>query len=185
VLAVVPVLIAFADHREISDGNDTRGPLDVSLARMSSGRPPGWIIRTRSRWNARRIFDHGFVVIRLDTYGDREFDYYALARSNGKKISAWLYADRRSKDDRRMSRLGMKRGSKQSIQVWVPFRKLRFSRRPSYSWIVETLWTSKRCPRVCIDRAPNRGAVLEPRQPPPTPTPSITPSITPSAVVSN
>jgi hypothetical protein len=185
VLASVPVLMAVADHRDVSDGNDTRGPLDVSLARMSSGRPPGWVIRTRSKWNAFRIFDRGFIVIRLDTFGDGEFDYYALVRSNRKRISAWLYADRGAQADRRKGRLGLKRGSRKSIQVWVPFRKLRFSqKRPSYAWIVETLWTARRCPRVCIDRVPNRGTVLEPREPTPAPTPSITPSVSPSVISS-
>ena len=178
---VSPMLIASADHREVSDGNDTRGPLDVSRARVSSGRPPSWTIRTRGKWNAARIFDRGFVVIRLDTYGDGRFDYYALVRSNGRRISAWLYADRGSRPDRRKGRLGLKRDSKRSVKVSIPFRKVRFPEsRLRYAWIVETLWTTRRCPRVCIDRAPNRGVVREPGRPQPTPTPSITPSISPS-----
>ena len=59
----------------------------------------------------------------------------------------------------------------------------RFADRPSavwleYRWYVQTLYTSRKCKQVCIDRVPNRGAISDPNGRTP-PTPTVSPTETP------
>ncbi len=57
-------------------------------------------------WSVERIFDRGYFLIRLDTFGGERYDYYALARSTGFRMKATLVRDRRSKPDFKVARSG-------------------------------------------------------------------------------
>jgi hypothetical protein len=178
--ASVP-LLAGADHLDPDDPNDTRGPLDVKSVRSwGRARRPGWRVITFARWSAERVWDRGFVMVFLDTRRSDRFDYYALVRSNGSKMRARLFRDRRRRRDRDLGPLAAWRPSRRSVSVRVPFRKLRVGdNRAFYRWQVQTLFTGSRCRRVCFDVVPDRGPVLEPLNEP-GPSPTITPTPTPT-----
>jgi hypothetical protein len=166
------------------DPNDTRGVLDVR--RIDGGRRMRAVfrVRTYSRWSPRRIQDHGFVLIFLDTIPGRRFDYYVLARSKGREMVAVLYRDLTSKRDRRMRSVPVWRPDRRSVSVRVRLAKLRWPRkRDNYRWFAQTLYTSDKCRRVCFDVAPNGPPLVVARpgaEPTPTPTPTVTPTPTPT-----
>lgn len=189
-LAVVP-LLAWANHQDATDGNDTRGPLDVRTVQVKGTRSkPKWRVTTYGRWGPRSIWDKGYGLVYFDSFGDEHFDHYALVRSNGFALEATLWRDRKRRDDVRVGKLHVARTDKRSFTVRVPLRRLDIPQaRLVYRWYAQTIVVTRDCPRTCFDRAPNDGAVTEPVPEPappisPPPTPSIrpvTPSPTPSA----
>ena len=184
-LATTSVFIALAgaSHRDLRDGNDSRGRLDVrSVKSFGEAKKPGWRIVTIARWNIKEMQDRGFALVNLDTFGNPRFDYYALIGSNGSRMKATLWRDRVSKRDRRVSKLAVWRADSRSVSARVPLSKMkRGSKRLEYRWYVITLYTNHKCKQVCIDRIPNRGAIRDPNgRKPPTPTVSPTPTVTPT-----
>lgn len=185
-LAALPFL-ALANHEPATDGNDTRGPLDVRRVTVKGTRAkPKWRVSTFARWGARSIWDKGYGLVRVDALGDDHFDHYALVRSNGYALDATLWRDRKRKDDVRVGRLHVARSDRRSFSVRIPLRRLQMpDARPFYRWYVETIAVTRRCPRACLDRAPDDGSVTEVvAGPSPTttrlPTPSI-PPVTPTS----
>lgn len=175
------MVLAGASHRDLNDPNDTRGQLDVRSVKSFGGvKMPGWRIVSRSRWNVRGIQDRGFALVKFDTFGSSRFDYYALIGSNGSRMKGALWRDRASKRDRRLSKLAVRRTDGKSVSVRVPLRKMKLgTKRLEYRWFVLTLYTSRKCRQVCIDRVPNRGAISDPNgRTPPTPTPTVPPTPT-------
>ena len=181
-------LLAGAKHLDPRDPNDTRGPLDVARVRTSGRiRKPIFRVVTFPRWTAKRIWDRGFVLVFVDTFGDDRSDYYVLVRSVGSQLRARLFRDLRRKRDRNIAVIATWRRNRRSVSVRVPFRKLRVGdNRVFYRWNVQTLFIGSRCRRVCFDLVPDRGAVVEPLVEPsptptvtPTPTPTVTPTPTP------
>jgi hypothetical protein len=174
------MVLAGASHRDLSDGNDTRGRLDVRKVKsFGAVKKPGWRVITRARWNVRWVQDRGFALINLDTFGDSRFDYYALIGSNGSRMKGTLWRDRSSRRDRMVSKLAVWRADRKSVSVRVPLSKMkRGNKRLEYRWYVQTLYTSSKCKQVCIDRVPNRGAISDPNGRTP-PTPTVSPTETP------
>ena len=174
------MMLAGASHQDLRDGDDTRGSLDVR--KVKTFRPtkkPVWRIITDERWIVRRIHDRGFALVNLDTFGDARFDYYALIGSNGSRMKGALWRDRTSRRDRRVSKLAAWRADRRSVSVRIPLRKVkRGTKRLEYRWYVQTLYTSSNCKQVCIDRAPNRGAIRDPNGRTP-PKPTLSPDETP------
>lgn len=169
--------LALASHSNLRDGNDTKGTMDVTRVETDGMARPRWRIATFASWRAIEIFDSGFALVRLDTYGGARFDYYALVRSNGNKLRASLWRDRREKRDYRMRSLAVWRPDRRSLTVRVPLQQVRVGeRRLTYRWQVETLFTSAECSNVCIDFAPDAGGIDEPV---PFPRPTETPIPTP------
>lgn len=175
--ALVPVWVS-ASHVDVVDADDTRGPLDIRRVDVRGETRPTWKVTTWSRWTVQKIWDRGYVLVYLDTFGTTRYDYYALVRSNGYRMNGVLFRDRLGKPDRRISRLRTWRANRRSVSVRVPLTKVRIGeRRRHYSWYVQTLMTSKRCRRVCFDRAPDAVGVIEPLpDATPTPTPTSTPT---------
>ena len=183
-LATLP-LIASANHQAVRDRNDTKGALDVKRVAVKGTRSrPKWQVVTFSGWSAASIWDQGYGLVYLDTFGSGRFDYYALVRSNGYSLDATLWRDRKHKRDYRVSKLHVARSTHRSFTVKIPLRKLKIPKaRLAYRWYVQTIVSSGVCPRSCFDRAPDSGAVAEPipgRKPPSTPPPTIVPSILPT-----
>lgn len=185
-LAVALPLLAVANHAYVSDADDTRGRLDVRRARVNDGRPPTWTVVTYPRWSVERIWDAGYFMVRLDTFGKRRFDYYALVRSDGYGMQGSLWRDRANKPDRQISTLKAWHPKPRVLKLRIPLNKMYFGeQRVQYRWRVETLYLTPRCPRTCLDNAPDRGAVTEmvpwaTPSPVPSGTPTETPSETPS-----
>jgi hypothetical protein len=179
-LAAIP-LLAWANHQPTTDGNDTRGPLDVKRVDVKGTRSkPKWRVSTFGRWGAQSIWDKGFGLVHIDAFGDEYYDHYALVRSNGFGLEASLWRDRKRKDDVRVGKLEVARTNRRSFTVRIPLERLKIpDARVFYRWYVQTIVTGV-CPRSCFDRAPDKGAVTEfISQPPPQSTIPPTPSIPP------
>ena len=172
---------AFASHAPgVPDSNDTRGTMDVARVEKHGSARPRWGVRTFTSWRVVEIFDSGFALVRLDTFGSPRFDYYALVRSDGNKLRASLWRDRATKRDYLMRALDAWRTDKRSLTVRVPLRRVFIGeRRLTYRWQIETIYTGDVCPNVCFDFVPDSGGMQElvpfPR---PTETPSPTPTPT-------
>jgi hypothetical protein len=158
---LVPVLV-LARHIDPRDPNDTRGPLDVKRIDVVRRRTPRFEIITWRGWTARQIWDHGFGLIRLDTFGSSRFDYYVLVRSTGTRLKGDLFRDRARGPDRRLFAVTTWKASRRSFRVRIPLGRLRMPRsRAEYRWEVQTLFVGSRCRRTCFDFVPNQGAVRE------------------------
>ncbi len=111
------------------------------------------------------MFGRGYVLVYLDTFGDKRSDYFALVWSNGRRMTGRLVRDRaKPRRDRVVGRLPVWRRNRRSVTVRVRLDRLRSGKnRVAYRWYVRSLRIRARCPRsVCIDRAPNEGAVEQP-----------------------
>jgi len=191
-------MFAQASHQDITDGNDVKGKLDIrSVGSFGKTQNPGWKIKVSSRSAAVQLRDRGFFLVFLDTFDDSASDYYLLVSSNGSKLGGKLWRDRTGSPDRKLGKVPVWRSDKSSVTVRVPLSDMNMGgkKRLTYRWWVKTLFTGKSCRRVCIDRAPNQGAVTESNgkvSPSPTdtddpgltdpPAPSTSPSVTPSSV---
>ena len=185
--AVVP-FVASADHGDLVDRNDTRGPFDVRRVDVGGGRLPRYDVVTFPRWDVAQVWDRSYALVYFDTFGGDAPDYYVLVRSDGYRMRASLYRDKLRKKDRILAEVKAWKPGRRSFAVRVPLRKMRFpEQRLVYHWWVVTLHTGKSCRKVCFDRAPDTGKVTEPAPgagQSPTPTPSITiptPTLSPSA----
>ncbi len=176
--ATLVPLAASASHVDVRDANDVKGRFDVRLVQMGNDVPRKWRVKMWSKWTAKQVWDSGFVLVYLDTFGSERADYYALLRSNGKRMVATLHRDRQTKSDYRMKNLKVSRPSGAVVTVTVPFGDLQRRASGLYRWRVQSLWSGPKCRRICFDRAPNDQDVTEPGPrptatiPPPPPTPA-------------
>lgn len=188
VLVMIALLVAIpwlasAKHAELQDGKDTTGLLDISRVRLHGQERPVWKIITFARWGTERIFDRGYAIVNIDARGDGHFEYYALLRSVGGRMTGELFRNRKQKSDFSVGNVKVWRNDRKSVSVRIPLRKLRMdAERTYYRWFVQTLMTGRNCPRVCIDRAPDEGSIHQSLVEP-TPTPTITVSPSPTVTV--
>ena len=187
VATVVP-LLAFANHVDVRDGNDTKGLLDVRRVDLKGSERPTWNMITFADWGVVEMFDAGYFLVRLDTFGDARYDYYALVRSDGFGMKGMLMRDRKRKPDYSVGTVNAWHPTRTSVKVRVPLRKMRIGdQRITYGWRVQTLFSSDNCPRVCIDNIPDNEAVRETipgRGPVVTPTVTVTPTVAPTTTPS-
>lgn len=188
VTAAVLPFVASADHVDVSDRNDTKGPFDVARVKVNEGRRPRYDVVMFRAWKVSRVWDRSFALIYFDTFGGEAPDYYVMLRSDGRGMRGLLYRDRSRKKDRIVSRAKTWKPGGRAVAVRVPLRKMKFpEQRLVYHWWVLTLHTGRKCKKVCFDRAPDAGKVTEPAPgagQSPTPTPSLSvPSPSPSVSV--
>jgi hypothetical protein len=170
-------LFASGAAPDVTDPNDSRGLLDVRSANATRPPRPRFRIETYQRWTVKRVQDHGYALVYLDTIPGKRFDYYVLARSNGHRMVGTLYRDRRRKSDRRMGAVRVRRPTPKGVAMSLRMARLHWPKsRDHYRWYAQTVFTSNRCPQVCFDVAPDGAPVVEPR-PGATPTPTITPTV--------
>ena len=207
-VASLSTMFAQATHQDSKDGNDVRGHLDIREVKTSGETPnPVWKIIASSRITTKLLRDRGFFLVYLDTFRDSHFDYYVLVSSNGSTMKGTLWRDRTKSPDRNVGNVAVWRRDKSSVTVRVPLNKLNTGGKAqvTYRWFIKTLFTGPNCRRVCIDRAPNEGALTEsngkqtpsptdtdpgvtespePPEPSPTPddteSPSTSPQVTPT-----
>jgi hypothetical protein len=162
VVLAAAVLPASATHEPLSDPNDTEGRFDVSLVEhRHKARPRVWLIAMGPKWTIRNSWDAGYAIVNLDTTGTPQQDYYALVRSNGKRLLAQVFRDRRRGRDRVIAKPRSWKDGR-TIGLEVPWSKLNVGdARDSYRWSVQTLWIGGSCPRTCFDLAPNGGDWVE------------------------
>ena len=176
--ALLP-LVATARHTDVRDADDTSGVFDISRAEMARGRTNKWKITTFQKWSTVEVWDRGFFLVYIDTFGTDRPDYYALVRSNGREMLGTLYRDREQKNDYKVRDLSVRHRKQDVIRVEISFRGLTRRASRLYRWYAESLWSGSECRRFCFDRAPDRGTVVEPGANPtptlPTPSPTVTP----------
>ena len=164
-LAMAP---ASAEHEVVQDQNDVSGRLDLRRVEMKEG-PRRWLMTTQKRFNADQIFDKGYFLVYLDTFGDKRFDYYVLLRSIRNRIRGDLWRDRKKSNDEMVKRTETWRPDEKTITTTVPFNKIfRPKTRLDFRWHAVSLWSGPSCRRTCIDRAPNGRSVTELYVQPPT-----------------
>lgn len=154
-----PVAVVSCLSTSPQDENDTHGFLDVKhIDSFLETDEPVWRVITISRWSVFRMWDRGFVLVYLDTFGGPLHDYYALIRSVGTRLRATLY-----RNGHRLGSLPVWRRNSRSVSIRVPFEKLLVAAdRGFYRWRVVTL--TDRCRNTCFDRIPDDGAMVEPLQ---------------------
>lgn len=203
-LAAVAVVLAAAataasqtvGRAMFDDPNEVAGLLDVRRVWFDpEAGPPLWTIVTYLEWRTQDVRDRGFVVVRIDTFGDERPDYYALIRSDGRELSASLWRDPRHGADVRVRGLRVVRTNRTNVQVSVAIGALDVgAHRSVYRWSVVSLFTGATCPGTCADAVPDEGVVEQllpgasptptpTSTPTPTPTPTVTPTPTPPAPV--
>jgi hypothetical protein len=166
--------LAVARHVAVRDPNDNGGRLDIRIVRVSGrASAPRWKTSTFKGWTVKQIWDSGWFVVNLDTYGDGRIDYQALIGSNGRRLTGRLIRDRRGRRDRVVRRIPASHPNRRSAAFSVGLNNLRRRESGVYTWFAQTLFNSRRCRSLCIDRAPQGGRVTEPRPPDPTPTPTL------------
>ena len=172
VLAVLP---AGAHHTDFTDGNDVQGRFDVrSVEHAHDARPRKWLVTMFGKWTARNTWDAGYVILNLDTLDGPQMDYYAVVRSDGRRMRATVHRDRsRGKDPVVAKPRAWKSG--RSVGFEIPWSKLKVAEfRDDYRWSVQTLWVGGACPATCFDFAPNGGAMIPQPYPTPSPTDTVT-----------
>ncbi|HEX2057778.1 MAG TPA: hypothetical protein VHI71_05340 [Actinomycetota bacterium] len=183
--ATIP-FAASADHIDVTDRNDAKGPFDVRRVKVAGTRKPRYDVVTFPRWTVARVWDRSFGLVYFDTFGGEAPDYYVMVRSDGYRMRGRLYRDKLRKKDRPLASVKAWRPGRRSFAVRVPLKKMKFpEQRLAYYWWVLTLHTGPKCKQVCFDRAPDTGKVTEPapgagQSPPPSPSISV-PTLTPSA----
>lgn len=152
-----PVALASCYSPSPPDQNDTHGFLDVKqVDSFLETDEPAWRVVTISRWSVFRMWDQGFVLVSLDTFGGDLPDYYALIRSVGTRLRAALY-----RNGHKVASLPVWRRSGRSVSIRIHLGKLLVgATRQFYRWRVVTL--TDRCRRTCFDRIPDEGAMVEP-----------------------
>ena len=182
--ALLLPLLASARHVVISDPDDTRGDLDIKKVAIVATAPAKWQITTFGRWNANEIWDSGFSLVFVDTFGTPRSDYYVIVSSEGDRLRGILYRDRARGRDRRMRAVRVRHPQRRVLNIVIPFSKLKRRDSAVFRWYAQTMLSSNECPQFCIDRAPNDGSVVEPGPRPtptvPTPTPTVTLTPTPT-----
>jgi hypothetical protein len=112
---------------------------------------------TWGRWRARALLDRAFLVVDLDPQTRRR--YRVVIRGAKRRLVGGLYLKRNGRD-KALRRLRVWRNDRRSVSVRVPARSLHLAAPGRYAWRAQSLVTHSRCPRVCFDRAPDRGDAL-------------------------
>jgi hypothetical protein len=167
---------AWAHHQDLRDPDDVRGRFDIRRVdhwgRHVGG---GWELSTFRKWHPRVVWDAGFFIINVDTFGTSRYDYYVMVRSHGRGMEALLFRDRVEKRDRILRKLAVWRPDAKSVRFRFPWNDVYLpEHRSVYRWNAQSLLTSDACPSVCIDTAPNNQEPVVTRirpEPAPTPTP--------------
>ena len=179
-LALVSASLAVTSR--LTDPDDVAGVLDVREVKFShpKGEPPSWTVITASRWKVSALWDRGYVFLELDTKGFEPADYYALIRSDGRKLLGELFkvATKPGKPDPHVANLTVWRKSHDGVSMKVPLKLMEFGRwRTFYRWWIVTSLTGEKCPTTCLDRVPDEGTVQQWRPGmSPTPSPTATPT---------
>jgi hemolysin type calcium-binding protein len=136
-----------------TDGNDTRGMMDVRLVDTGGGIGT-WRVVSFSRSTKKRLWDTGYVVVSLDTKEGPEFDIELVGRSTGRQMLGLLL---RSGQRRPVGHVEVRRPGGRSVRVGVALDRLEIPPERAYiRWSVRTVLTAEGC-RPCIDVVPTEG----------------------------
>jgi hypothetical protein len=175
---------AIAHHTDQADPNDTPGTMDLEAVRFDHEGRPTWRFVTFAEWTVRQIWDHGYLIVQLDTKGGPRVDFVAVVRSIGRDLQATLFRLRRDGQEVQIDRLRTEKAASHGAWVSVSLRKLTIgSSRTSYFWSALSSFTGPACGQTCFDSVPDEGRIEQPlpgASPSPSPSPSASPSPSPS-----
>jgi RTX calcium-binding nonapeptide repeat (4 copies) len=144
------------------DRNDSRGILDVRKVDMGTGDKWAWRVKTRSRWNLRRLWDDGYVIIYLDTRENQRSDFYLLARSLGRRMSGALFRDGTGRDPR-LGGVKVAHPTRNSARFTFDLDRIPVEAgRDFIRWSAQTILINGACAKGCFDRVTNEGALPMP-----------------------
>ena len=141
------------------DPRDTKGPLDLRRVRgpLGSSRIT-WTMKTRSGWTPRSAWDKGYLIVWIDARGGPEPDHLAVIRSTGRGLIGRLFRISGGGRERQVGTVRAWKRGKRGAAVRVALHKVKVGgARFSYRWSAQTLFTGRRCARVCLDSAPGPG----------------------------
>jgi hypothetical protein len=157
-------VVAAAETRTITDGNDVRGRLDIRSATQGTRRRSVvHTISTYGTWSGRllRFQESRFLFIDFDTKAGPRADRIVVVFFYRGKLRAAVLSGR----GRFIGWATAVRPGSRSVTVRIPRRLL--GSPLGYRWIAASEYTSSTvCRRSCLDRAPNRGTVLHDITPP-------------------
>jgi hypothetical protein len=151
-----------AAHVEQQDADDTRSPLDmreVEATADSSGLTFTLVIFSAP---SKQVADRGFFVVAIEALSFGR-SYAAVVRTSRRRISGVLFRRRAGRD----SRVG-------TLPVWHPDRRSVAFRIPplvltmppeGVQWRAQSVFTGRRCKRVCFDRVPDGAPATLPAAP--------------------
>jgi hypothetical protein len=174
VCVVLAIPAIGANHTNTQDANDTNGDLDLrAIALDHYPRPLRWTFRTFAGWTVSDMWDHGYLVVELDTRGDKSIDERIVVRSDGRMLVAKLFTVRGG-SERPIADLRATKDGRSAATVEVALRRLGVAQsRDAFHWYALSLFSGAGCKRVCIDRVPDDGR-LEQLLPGASPTPEPT-----------
>ena len=153
--------VAQADRRQISDGNDVSGRLDIrSASHGHAGARLVHRISTFGTWGNRLVRRSGTNLFSLDisTDGDRRPERVVLIYSRNGRIIADVFRF----SGGNLTLIGSASASRPNARtVRVSIRRSRLGNPGRYRWNVYSQYKNAgACSNFCVDRAPNRGRVL-------------------------
>jgi hypothetical protein len=172
---------AIAHHIDQADPNDTPGTMDLEAVTFDHEGTPTWRFATFAEWTARRIWDHGYLIVQLDTKGGPGVDYVAVVRSIGRDLEANLFRLRPDGQEVEIDRLPAAKAGAHGALVSVGLRKLKIGpSRTSYFWSGLSSFIGPNCRQTCFDAVPDEGMIEQPL-PGTSPSPSPTGATGPTA----
>jgi hypothetical protein len=154
-LALLVEAPALANTIVRTDGNDTKGPLDLASTRVTHGTAASvFRVTTLARFTNKQINGkQGFFEIDFDTNGDRNPNYFVVVLRRDGKMRGWLF---KGNGDLITRKLAAARLSARSVRVTVPLS--RIGNPQSYDFAAFSAFFAKPCTssHPCIDSIPNR-----------------------------
>ena len=167
---------ALAHHTDQTDPNDTPGTMDLEAVRFDHEETPTWRFVTFASWTVRQMWDHGYLVVQLDTRGGPAVDYLAVVRSIGSELEANLFRVRHDGREVEIDRLRTDKSGSSAAWVSMSLNKVTMGpSRTSYFWSALSSFTGPACRQTCFDAVPDEGMI---EQPLPSVSPSPTPPVT-------
>jgi hypothetical protein len=153
-LALLVEAPAVANTIVRTDGNDTKGPLDLASARVTHATGASvFRVTTLARFSNKQVNGkRGFFEIDFDTNGDRNPNYFVVVLRRDGKMRGWLF---KGNGDLITRKLAAARAPR-SARVTVPLS--RIGDPESYDFAAFSAFFAKPCTssHPCIDSIPNR-----------------------------
>jgi RTX calcium-binding nonapeptide repeat (4 copies) len=142
-----------------TDGNDTRGGVDVRAVDTGGG-VASWRVSWFGRASKWRLWDTGYVIVSVDSREGPGFEHHLVARSSGRRMIGLLF---RPGVRNPVGRAEARKPGGRSVRISVSFDRLGVPpERAYYRWAVRSTWNEGRC-RPCLDIAPNEPGSAYPR----------------------
>jgi Ca2+-binding RTX toxin-like protein len=145
-----------------SDPNDARGILDVRRVEVGAGNRWVWNVITRGRWNLRRLWDDGYLIIYLDTRDNDRADFYLLGRSTGGRMRGDVFRDGTGRDPR-IGAVKVRHPNSRTARFLFDLERIGVEPARDYiRWSAQTILVNAVCSKSCFDAVTNEGPLPMP-----------------------